>query len=144
MFLYWKKDLLHIFNIVKNMTHDLIRGMFKIMMQSLKVQLSCYKAYKIGNIMLENASSYNLDVAPEVRGSQQDRITRLITKSETTFVAFHFQSRLKNLFSREKTHLHTRNIIYWPYIATLVVSFSGSKIMFNQNSAKSNHKQQYF
>ena len=37
MFLYCKKDLLHIYNIVKNMTHDLIRGMFKIMMQSLKV-----------------------------------------------------------------------------------------------------------
>jgi len=79
--------------------------------------------------MLENVSSYNLDVAPEVGGSQQDSITRLITKSGTTFVAFYCQLRLKNLFSREKTYLHTRNIIYWPYTATLVVSFSGSKII---------------
>ena len=37
MFLYREKDLLHIFNIVKNMTYDLIRDMSKIMIQSLKV-----------------------------------------------------------------------------------------------------------
>ena len=37
IFSCWKTDLLHIFNIVKDMIHDLIRGMSKIMIQSLKV-----------------------------------------------------------------------------------------------------------
>ena len=63
--------------------------------------------------MLENSSPYNLDVILEVGDSQQDSITRLIIKSRTTFVVFYSQSRLKNLFSREETHLYIRDTIYW-------------------------------
>jgi len=37
IFLCWKIDLLHIFNIVKDITHDFIRGMSKMIMQSFKV-----------------------------------------------------------------------------------------------------------
>ena len=69
IFLCWEIDLLCIFNIVKDMMYDLIRGISKMMIKSLKVQVSYYKAYKIRNIMLENASPYNLDVVPEVEDS---------------------------------------------------------------------------
>ena len=69
MFLCQEMDLLHIFNIVKDITHDLIKDMFKTTMQSLKVQVFCYKIYRIGNIILENVSSYNLNVALEVKSS---------------------------------------------------------------------------
>ena len=37
MFLCWEMNFLCIFNIIKDMIYDLIRGMFKIMIQSLKV-----------------------------------------------------------------------------------------------------------
>ena len=36
-------------------------------MQSLKVQVSCCKTHRTGDIILENASSYNLDVTPIVK-----------------------------------------------------------------------------
>ena len=41
--------------------------MFKITMQSLKVQVSCCKTHRIRDIILENASSYNLDITPNIR-----------------------------------------------------------------------------
>jgi len=37
MFLCWEMNLSCIFNIIKDMTYDFIRGMSKMMMQSLKV-----------------------------------------------------------------------------------------------------------
>ena len=69
IFPYWETDLLCIFNIVKDIIYDLIRGMSKMMMQSLKVKKSCYKTYRIENIMLENVSSYNLEVTSKVESS---------------------------------------------------------------------------
>ena len=57
-------DLLHIFNIFKNMTYKFIRYMPKMMMQGLKVQVSCCKTYRIGDIMLKNTSLYNLNIVP--------------------------------------------------------------------------------
>jgi len=39
MLLCLEIDLLYIFNIVKNMTYDLIKGMFKMIMQSLDILL---------------------------------------------------------------------------------------------------------
>jgi len=69
IFIYWEMDFFHIFNIVKNMTHNIIRGISKIIMQCFKVKMSYCKTHKIGNIMLENVSSYNLDVAPKIGSS---------------------------------------------------------------------------
>ena len=37
MFLCWEINIFHIFNIVKNIMHNLIRDMFKKMIQSLKI-----------------------------------------------------------------------------------------------------------
>ena len=62
-------DLLRIFNIFKNMIYKFIRYMPKMMMQGLKVQVSCCKTYRIRDIMLENTSSHNLDIASNVRSS---------------------------------------------------------------------------
>ena len=39
-------------------------------MQGLRVQVSYYKTRRIEDIMLENTSLYNLDIAPKVRSSQ--------------------------------------------------------------------------
>ena len=63
-------DLLCIFNIIKDMTYDFIRGISKMTMQGLRVQVSYYKTRRIEDIMLENTSLYNLDIAPKVRSSQ--------------------------------------------------------------------------
>ena len=62
-------DFLYIFNVIKDITYDFIRDMSKIMMQSSKVQVSCHKTHKIGNIMLENANTHNLDIASNIKSS---------------------------------------------------------------------------
>ena len=80
-------------------------------MQNLKVQISCYKTYRIRNIILKNMSPHNLGVAPKVRSSQQNSITKLITKSRTTFITFYSQFKLKNLFSKEK-FIRVRDLIF--------------------------------
>ena len=73
IFLCQETDLLCIFNIVKGMMCNLIRDMSKMIMQSLKVQVSYYKTHRIGDIMLKNVSSYNLDIVPKIVSSQQNK-----------------------------------------------------------------------
>ena len=48
------------------MTYDFIRYMLKMMIQGLKVLVSCCKTYRIGDIMIKNknTSLYNLDIVP--------------------------------------------------------------------------------
>ena len=62
--------------------------------------------------MLKNVSTHNLNIIPKIRSSQENTITRLITKTRTTFITFYSQFRLKNLSNRKKIHLHAKNTIY--------------------------------
>jgi len=57
--------------------HNLIRDISKIMIQIFQVLY--YKTYRIGNIMLKNASFHNLDVVLKVRSITNKLLTVVAT-----------------------------------------------------------------
>ena len=61
---------LYLLNIIKNIMYDFVRYMFKIAMQSLKVQVSCCKTHRIKDIILKNTNPYNLDIIPKIGSNQ--------------------------------------------------------------------------
>ena len=58
--------ILLLYRVVKNINiiYSFVRGMFKTIMQSLKVLIFHYETYRIRNIMLKNIGSHNLDIIP--------------------------------------------------------------------------------
>ena len=130
MFLYWKMNLLYIFNVVKDITHNFIRGIFKITMQSLKVWISYCKTYRIENIMLKNASLHNLDIIQRLRVADRIASPNLSQKVELLLLPFTLNLNWR-ICLVEKRCICMLGIQYTGYsfdIATLVVSFSELKI----------------
>jgi len=66
IFLCWKT---YLFCIIKDIAYHFIRDMFKIIIQSLKVQISYNKTHRIRDIILKSISSHNLDITPKVQSS---------------------------------------------------------------------------
>jgi len=63
--------------------------------------------------MLENISLHNMDIASRLEVADRTVSPDLSWKVELLLL-LSTQSKLKNLSSREKTYLYTRDTIYWP------------------------------